>query len=71
MSTRFDEDSSELALEEFELAQIGAGSSEEQEYGELELRIIAEKIMELLRRDALIARERSGLADRWPGWRQS
>ncbi len=38
---------------------------------EMELRIIAEKIWELLERDLLVERERQGLGARWGGWRQS
>ncbi len=38
---------------------------------EMELRTIAEKVLELLRRDLLIERERRGLDERWGGWRQS
>lgn len=38
---------------------------------EVELRIIAEKVWEMLARDALMERERRGLGDRWTGWRQS
>jgi len=38
---------------------------------EIELRIIAEKVWEMLARDALFERERRGLGDRWSGWRQS
>lgn len=37
---------------------------------EMELRILAEKVMELLERDLLYARERSGLGEQWAGWRQ-
>lgn len=38
---------------------------------EMELRIIADKVMEMLTRDLLIERERMGLSERWSGWRQS
>lgn len=38
---------------------------------ELELRMIAEKVMELLGRDLRYERERSGLREQWSGWRQS
>lgn len=38
---------------------------------EMELRIIAEKVMEMLTRDLLIDRERRGLGEGWRGWRQS
>lgn len=34
---------------------------------ELELRIIAEKVMEMLTRDLLLERERMGLAEGWGG----
>ena len=41
------------------------------ELEEMELRIIAEKVWELLQRDMLFGRERQGLGERWGGWRQS
>ncbi len=42
-----------------------------EELEEMELRIIAEKVWELLERDLLFERERQGLGERWGGWRQS
>lgn len=38
---------------------------------EMELRIIAEKVMELLGRDLLFERERKGWDEQWSGWRQA
>ncbi|MBI3959519.1 MAG: hypothetical protein HY328_11990 [Chloroflexi bacterium] len=42
-----------------------------EELEEMELRIIAEKVWELLERDLLFDRERQGLGEQWGGWRQS
>lgn len=42
-----------------------------EELEEMELRIIAEKVMEMLTRDLALERERMGLSERWGGWRQS
>ncbi len=42
-----------------------------EDFDELELRIIAEKVMKLLGRDLHFERERSGLGDQWGGWRHS
>ncbi len=38
---------------------------------DVELRIIAEKVIALLQRDALFDRERRGLQDQSSGWRQA
>jgi hypothetical protein len=38
---------------------------------EMELRIIAEKVMELLGRDLRFERERKGWDEQWGGWRQA
>jgi len=41
------------------------------DFEDIDLRMIAEKVIAMLRRDALFDRERRGLQDGWPGWRQS
>ena len=38
---------------------------------EMELRILAQKVWELLERELLFDRERQGLGEHWGGWRQS
>ena len=59
---------------------MGASGDDEQgetfgidvdELQEVELRIIAEKVWELLKRDLRVDGERQGLGERWSGWRQS
>lgn len=38
---------------------------------EFELRILAEKLYQMLERDLLIERERKGVRETWTGWRQA